>query len=170
MNQRGQVFSLDLIMGMVLVLLAAGFLLVLAEQSFAAQTAQLETDHLFLVASTASELLVTHPDLTCDLMGGSTKLAEVPNCLPASASPTAAQLGIPDEYDFCLTGITGSLKSCATTGPASSIQQVASLDRHVVLLSGTGTISKSNYYGCQNDSPSCPLNEQTVTIQVWRIP
>lgn len=172
MNARGQVFTLDLIVGLVLIILAVGILLQVAERTFAQQSVQMEQDHVYQIASTASQLLVSSPEFTCNLVSGSTLLSEIPNCLPNHFNSTGLpvselreKLGIPITYDFCLSI---GVNPCTDSRPPTSATNVASIDRYVVLLSGN-ELTKERYYYCLNSTPSCSeWTQSKVTIQVWQ--
>lgn len=171
MNSKGQVFSLDLILGFALTILAIGLLFKHAELMNYLQKDNTLQAELFRVGMNASNLLVANPELNCRL-DSSAMIDYLPNCLPTSNSGiarlTRQNLGIPSNYN-CALEIDGVLVSGGdcTSMPLAEEPNVFSIDRKVVSL-GSDAISKSDFDKCVNALAGCPLSSATVNLKVWK--
>ncbi|KHO55716.1 MAG: hypothetical protein J4478_04660 [Candidatus Diapherotrites archaeon] len=160
MNSKGQLFSLDLVIALALIVLAVGLLYRNAELfQYANKDSAIQAE-LYRVGLNASNQLVGNPQLNCALseLGPPTGLIEfLPNCLTVdrtgnlpsgrhvgwgkTAQITKDALGIPDDYSCniefqppLLTPIFIDEKGCDDSYATAGAENIFSIERKVVFL------------------------------------
>ncbi|MFH1586383.1 MAG: hypothetical protein ABID38_00840 [Candidatus Diapherotrites archaeon] len=166
MNKKGQIFSLDFILSLTIIILAIGLMLQFMElQEYNQREAEINNE-LYSVGETATLILMSKPSFlatdneyfSCrmagrDFAGTLTSLAPVMGCIPLFTAPppeleiTKEKLGIPSDYSCNITGngsvsgnITAELNLTANECGAifdGSASNVYSSTRDVVFLNGT---------------------------------
>lgn len=85
MNKKGQIISLDFLISLIAVTLAIGLLIQFSELKTYNEKEEMGWMELKQVAETASDLLVSAPEITCDLLDESDNyLGNLNNCLVMS--------------------------------------------------------------------------------------
>ena len=182
--KKGQIFSLDLLFAMILIVLAIGTTIQLLEQnSFNSKEFQ-EKMKLKQIGETAAELLLTNPIIICEEVSESGLLLKyVNNCIPkinaAPARITLEDMGIPNGYNCkidneAISAGTWQTNCIQTTLPEKD--NIYSTQRKILLYSGTGSpeqkkqIKKVDLETCMGLTVegTCKLNESVLTLWVWK--
>ena len=181
MNRKGQIFSLDLLMSLVVAVLALGLLVQAMEINAYETKEQSLNEELKIIGETAADLLVSNPNIVCaliDNVANEITLDSLPNCLVLCSPPCPPadpqgeaigfwknrkdktvimkeDLGIPTGYD-CMIDIDydGSERvasQCADEEPPSDIKNVYSAQRNVVVYTNS-------------DNPLVPKTELYICI------
>jgi hypothetical protein len=165
MNSKGQIFSVDFVLSMILIVLAIGTTLAFLELNAHALKEDEEMRELKAVGETASDLLVSNPEIVCRLVDNSNALIDyLPNCIPNDGEITKEKLGIPDSFEceIEIPGFAGN-NECDST-PAS--ENSYSVKREIV-INPTENLSKKNFNSCTEEQ-ICVLTRQTATLTIWR--
>lgn len=167
--QKGQLFSLDFLVSLIVVMLAIGLVFQFSEL----QTYDLKDKMLFdetkRVAETASNMLVGNPAILCKLVeeGTANQISYLSNCIDSSnpSALTKNNLGIPAAYNCNADGIT--ITDCSSI-PTSAAKNSYSVKRTILLHSGN--LSKKDYDNCINlPSGTCTaFTEKEVTLTIWK--
>jgi|SRR3989344_3125044 len=185
MNKNGQIFSVDFLISIMVVVLAIGLLLNFYELTVHAQTEQAVNDELRIAAEKASDLLVSNPEIICELYESSgapsiptTFIMYLPNCIPAGNSPkaiTKEKLGLSDEYGCELSGVGVSIlrKPGCEDDPVPSDRDIISVKRKIYVTAAPAQasnekIKKDDYLKCINKEADCPIAGIDVTMKVWK--
>ncbi|MFH1256146.1 MAG: hypothetical protein V1494_02530 [Candidatus Diapherotrites archaeon] len=183
-KEKGQIFSLDFILSMVLVMLALGLMFQFMEaNAYSFKKAELD-EELNAVGETAAYLLVTNPAITCDLVDASDlKIGELNNCLARNNNLqiTGEKLGLPTSFNYCLTsdGVPGdsihpsSYTDCtASSLPPSGVKDVFSAKRKIIVYKPNGenkdSFPKSELLDCRINRNCQKIYFRTLTLKVWR--
>ncbi len=159
MNRKAQIFSLDFLFSLAIMVLVIGFILMFLDLSLAAQKDEMIWTELKETGNTASNLLVGNPKITCDLVDVSgDKIMEMPNCVNKSASFSRTDLGIPSASEGyqCRITIGSWVAPACNTSPPSSASNIYSTQR--IVISSNGDVRKD----------SIPSNHEIAEIKVWR--
>jgi len=164
---------------MVAVTAAIGLLLHSIEVNAYSQKEQQLQDELKQVAETAADLLVSNPDIVCELMNNSESvhIAYLENCIPKiNAGPrriNKAKMGIPDGFGCKIDKEGPELQTdgCEKGPLSDDIENIYSTTRQIVspTQSNKKTVTKEQLEICMgNVSGTCDLIEDTVTLWVWK--
>lgn len=176
--QKGQLFSLDFIISMVAVTAAIALLIHGIEVNAYSQKEQELHNELKQVAEAAADLLVSNPDIVCELVenaGG--EISSLNNCLPLidQLRISKTNLGISGDFKCELTKVSGGQDldsdSFDCKDDASTAENVASIERQVVVFDGGGQsykITKAELEACLNKQPACELSEAKIRLKVWK--
>ncbi len=194
LNQKGQIFSLDFILSLAIIILAIGMMLQFMElQEYNQREAEIQNE-LYSIGETASLLLVSNPAFTCQMTNTieTVDLMPVMGCILIGAPPsheiTRDGLGIPSDYscEIYAEGITrydggapsGDISSniiteCTDDFGTANPDNYYSSEREVVFVAATSSenIHKSElYHECVKGEPplSCGLESGTIEIRVWK--
>jgi len=182
-NSKGQIFSLDLIIGFALTLLAVGLLFKHAEIMNYIQKDDTLQAELYRVGLAASNNLVGNPAYDCNLAdaSGLQGIDYLPNCIRPGLTLSKEMLGIPEgfncrvtlDYDRSAGAFDfreGGAAGCGDSPPAGNVQNIFSIDRKVALLlkPPQSSISKQELEDCMNQAPGCLLAEGSVNLKVWK--
>jgi len=177
LDKRGQIFSLDFLISLIALTLALGLLIQFAEIKTYNENEELQWLELKGVAETAADLLVSNPDIVCELKDeGGSPLHSLMNCLPHINSLRISQqwMAISADYD-CLIETPGAgqqlhPQSYDCKGDPTGSENVYSVDRKVVIFNGGNRyqISKGELEDCLKSDPNCKMYEQTVRLRVWK--
>lgn len=181
MKQNGQIFSLDFLISLALVILAIGMamqFLELKEYETKDYTEQMELER---IGNTAAELLVSNPEIVCELTDNtrSTVLGHLQNCIPKINSEgdriKKGELGIPAGFECWIYNDNDFRTDCIMQEPDASVRNIFSAQRKIVFYKHTGgggqpakkKVTKGQLEACLNGS-ECDLIQQTVTLKVWK--
>jgi hypothetical protein len=179
MQSKGQLFSLDLIIAVALVILALGLLYRQAELFQYFQKDDTMQAELYRIGLNASNQLVSNPSIACPLSGSGPTLDYLPNCLPKNQSllnkASKINLGIPGNFDCYISTVShaiGQYTGCKNL-PPSNAKNVFSIERQVVFMNGasSASISKKELDDCIKSTAAFPctaLEKDTLTLQVWK--
>ncbi len=179
-SQRGQLFSLDIILGAVLFTLVLGLLLGQSELWISSQHQSRETAELHAMSLLASNALVSNPILSASDGVGVVNLRCAPaewaahndiswveNCAWFDSSKnysiSSSGLGIPAGYGF-LIAFSNPPFVLPSGQQVPANKAFASVDRNMLIFASNpsaGMISSCFVNGCPN-------NIQSVRISVWR--
>jgi len=192
LNNKGQLFSLDLIIAIAIVIFAIGLLYRQAELfQYFSKDSDLQSE-LYRIGLNASNQLVSNPAIVCQLDDSAGNTIDfLPNCFPQVINPagmcppgqqmngvTMESLGIPEGYGCYVeiqAGFSGAgkhcgVKVCDNQSPDSTVKNVFSIERRIILSKtwmGSG-VSKKDFDDCISGSSSCVLKEATLSLQVWK--
>ncbi|GEM_PF-4475983 len=160
---KGQLFSVDFLLAIAIVMLAVGVQLKLMQtHAFDAHQSYNQTE-LEAIGNTAVVLLLTNPTITCQVTNTTgAPLFHQPNCINTNITLTKSQLGIPSEYDYRITGITFTGSDART--PAATQENIYALDLNTLV--NAGPIFKSTLNTCIQTG--CPANRSRITLEVWK--
>lgn len=176
LNQKGQLFSLDLFIAIVVIVLAIGLLMQQFETLTYRQNSALSTRELQEVARVAAQKLVTSPELVCNLMGtgrAEPLLDALPNCWPQTLPDQTtidSVLGLKPRFNYCIVlGSTAVGSPCPNPLDASN---VVAIERSIVQLNSGGSISKKEFMNCleEDDRTKCTTfgASQSLVLKVWQ--
>ncbi len=166
MRSRGQIFSLDFLLSLVLAVLAIGLVLQFFElQSYDQKDLQLRAE-LETIGFGASDLLVSNPDVVCILTDtGGIQRGTLPNCLSeGGAEITKQNLGIPTAYECSISGVAAS--GCNAT-PSAATANIFAIKRKVVTYS-LRQVPKAELEKCMLSLGGCNLVPLEVELRVWK--
>lgn len=196
MNNKGQLFSLDLIIAIALVILAVGLLYRQAELfQYFSKDSDIQSE-LYRIGLNASNQLVSNPAIVCELVDAASPpnvIGYLPNCLapiinnggncPAGLQElgiTKSSLGIPEGYDCSIDFKFGKsneqclIKLCNANSSSAS-ENVFSIERKIVRKTASAkdndwkdrTFSKADFDSCVRGSCTA-LEESSFILQVWK--
>jgi len=174
MKIKGQIFSIDFLLSLIIVVFAIGLLVQLIElNAYDLKEKELNRE-LEGVALTAGSRLVNSEKISCELVTSApaplTPPQYVMNCIDRAKAGTVTKndLGIPTDFDcnISIDGITGIPFNNCNTAVTGLEKNIAGIDRNVVLHSGS--LTKSELEKCLGDLPGCTLTEGTAKVLVWR--
>ena len=141
MNARGQIFSLDFLFSVGVMVLALGFVLLFMDLNAASQKDEMLWLEVKTVGERASNLLVASPDIGCAIDS-----IAVSNCIDTVGleANTKGKLGIPDSFGYRLE-IEGVASPLGDEIPDAA-QNVYSTARYVVLEPSPGEAVKATLY------------------------
>lgn len=176
MNRKGQMFTVDLVFSLILLMLALGYVFRIAE----ANNYKMKEDELFMdlqrIGTAASERLVSNPDFICKVDFGA---GSVPffNCIVGNRVSGAdrGDLGIPNGYAFELLRKDGAVFNHIAGGNAPLFdpdnpraQNLYSETRKVLYFSGGNDPTKSQIDVCMDPLQGCSGEEKYLMVKVWR--
>ena len=150
MNSKAQIASLDFILSVVLVVVALGLVMQTIEVNQYTMKEMEIHNELERIGETAADILVSHPDFTCDLYNhsGNIEIGELQNCVEKKTTVTKRQLGIPTGYDYAERLAVFWLPGNSTTNP----------------------LTKTKIINCQTNNCPGNLAKRVLKIKVWRTP
>jgi len=168
---RGQVFSLDLVLALALLVLSIGIIFQQTELFLYNQKDLEESRSLEIIGESASNMLVFSPEIVCELVSGGSVVDYLNNCIPDDCSTVSGPaLGLSSDYSYNVSGAV----SCGTPFNASLIEgPVYSVDRTVVLSSGK-EVTRKEFNECNAEmSPNCVFGSpasapKKITLTIWR--
>jgi len=171
-NNKGQVFSLDLIIAMTVLVLGIGLLIQFSETRIYEQKENMLWKELESKGQTASALLVSNPEIICSLVDEevpANTIGHMENCINTSLGIdgriTKENLGLPSEYEFDISGNGISVSSASS----ANAKNVFSETREVFLYAGfigSGVVTKTELEGCMSGG-AC-VSPEEITISIWR--
>jgi len=190
MKQRGQVFSVDFLISVMVIVLAIGLLLNFYELSVHAQMESNLSSELRNVAERAADLLVYSPEFTCELWedAGETsqRIMYIPNCLVKGDSGNSgkeiikAKLGLVGfQCEVSGKGEINAIHNPSNTGceddPPDATEII--VVKRTVYVTNKGTkgnerILKQDYNECIKEGCNTGNRElrgpYEITLKVWR--
>ena len=165
MNQKAQMFSLDAVLSLILVMLALGLIFAIQDTSAYNLKEQQVFAELQSVGRGVSTFLVASPDLTCELKDAQGRtLYSLTHCLDSGKQITAQALGLPAGFDFKIEGLTNPIGS----NVPSTADFVYSETRTMVVHAGS--ITKAQLEACKTGQAGCALGQpKAVVLKVWRV-
>lgn len=173
MNSKAQIASLDFILSVVLVVVALGLIMQTIEVNQYTMKEMEINNELERIGETAADILVSHPDVTCDVynQGGTIKIAELQNCVMKKYVPslTKSLLGINNDYDCKIEGITiNQGNPCANTAPNN--KQIYSADRLIMSWNPAGNVlTKKQIIKCMNGHGCGQFQPTVMTLKIWKV-
>lgn len=181
MDKKGQIFSLDFLLSIILVVLALGLILNTMELNVYNMKEEEMKRELRTIGETAADLLVSSPDIVCQLVDiNDNNIDYLRNCIPKINAEAYRidldDLSIPAGYNCKIENeaiSAGSWQTKCITTPLPDVDNIYSAERIIVLYSGTGSpiekkkISKDKLENCMRGG-SCPLNQSKLTLWVWK--
>ncbi len=198
MDKKGQIFSLDFLLSIILVVLALGLILNFMElHEYNMKEEELRIG-LNAVGETAADLLVSGPDIVCELVdtyNESTgkyyninnpnvkRIGYLANCIPkinaVAFRITKEDLAIPGGYKCKIDNAAiraGELQTGCGDALQPDVDNIYSAKRIIVLYSGTGSpadkkkIAKKDLEECMKsgEGAGCPLKQSEITLWVWK--
>lgn len=167
-SSKAQLFSLDLVISMILIVLVIGVLV----HSFELRSYDLREKsnlaELGAVSSQASSLIFESSPFACTFLYDGASFI-MPNCLDTSASFNKVDLGLSDFKCNISVPISVSISTdCTDLIPDyqdASITNFLTIERNVVFTSGD--VSYSEFYDCRKNQ-SCVLEEGSFILRVWK--
>jgi hypothetical protein len=159
-NQKGQIFSLDLLLALTALIVCIGLVLQTYELTSYDAKESMIWQKLNLTGQAAAERLVTDEDIACDLgVNG----FETVNCLDSTklGRIDKSALGIPADYGCRIEGV--SIANCNDSLPAEAAN-VFSITRAVLVES---SLNKTALYSCIYGA-TCNLEPKEITVSLWR--
>lgn len=173
MKQNGQVFSLDFLLSIVLVLLAVGIIMQFLELKTYETKEFSQQQELERIGNTAAELLVSNPAIVCELkdVAGNT-IGTLQNCLATTPSLLKKEnLGIPSSYSCNIsasgTGVVINSDECNSILDSSTQPNIFVSTRKIVFQQAGRQVQKSELQNCINGA-GCSLKNGEITIKVWK--
>ena len=190
MHNKGQIASLDFILSVILVVVALGLTMQIIETNQYTMKEMEVYNELARIGETAADILVSHPDFTCDLSDElNNQIGELQNCLhKKNLTLTKEKMGILDgaEGYKCRIEIinpdgSGGSIGLLTDNPCKDNDPSAdaySTTRRIVYVQqgwGPGGIGNGSYVfkskliqECMTNSPQCKLKEKIMTLTIWK--
>lgn len=178
LNGKGQIFSLDFIFSVMVMVLAIGLAIQMVEvNQYTSKEIEVQ-ENLARIGETAADMLVSHPDIACDLVGSldggitySPAGTDAINCISWKNSQIKKEtLGIPDNYG-CWVGFSDSSLSIenneCTSMDFKSKEDVYSASRYGIYSPRADGVDKKEIQKCMNND-SCGFEEKILTIKVWK--
>lgn len=165
---KGQIFSLDLIISIAIIILAIGLLLRFAEVNAYNLKDEEIRKELELVGFSAIDRLGNDPVLNCvleDSVGAS--IGKIPNCISQGTDISKTDLGIPDSYNCRLTSSNlSSIGQCDGT-PAAEVENVFGMKK-TILISAAAATTKAELEDCLEGNCNGVLMAEVIELQVWK--
>ncbi len=175
MKNNGQIFSLDLLLSIVLVIVAIGLAMQYLELKQIEAKERFDQMELERVGNTAAELLVNNHEIICSLVdNASTPIGTLANCLnqPTIITKiTKSMLGIPNNYSCRIEINDTVVLSGDCTGDATDAKNVFAAERKIVLnnTSQAPDVSKDDLYECMSRNlAACELAYASVELKAWK--
>jgi uncharacterized protein (UPF0333 family) len=182
MDKKGQIFSVDFLISVIVIVLAIGLLLNFYELTVHAQAERNSADELKIASERAADLLVSSPELVCELVesgDGTNHIMYLPNCLVTENSEkeiTKEKLGLIG-FSCNLSGpgagglINQTGVGCTDTFPGD--KDVVAVKRTIYLTmsneEGNQEIKKDEYLGCINATSGCSIEGRLeIYLKVWK--
>ena len=186
MKQKGQVFSVDFLISIMVIVLAIGLLLNFYELSAHAQKESKINSELRSAAERAADLLVYSPDVTCELWDTGSpaqRIMYIPNCLVKANNGkelTKAKLGLGGfNCEVSGTGEISAVNNPSDTGcrgNSTGVTEIIVVKRMVYVTNneaaGNERILKQEYNDCIKNgctaSSGVIRGPYEITLKVWR--
>lgn len=176
MKQKGQLLSLDFLLAIALVILGFGVIIKFSEMAVFEWQEQQEWLETETYGQNAVLLLLSNPQLTCEIKAwNDVNLGEhVNNCIDISPSHdiNQAALGLPDDWNYNIFNRTDGSLIRGTRDPSDSSPRIFSVDINAIVFSGK--IPKNVLYKClkkknwEGTPYACPLAEKQVWVRIWK--
>ncbi|MFH1239986.1 MAG: hypothetical protein V1672_02110 [Candidatus Diapherotrites archaeon] len=180
MNSKAQIASLDFILSVVLVVVALGLTMQTIETNQYTMKEMEVHNELARIGETAADILVSHPDVTCDLLDNSSvKIGELQNCIVKSVfngkthSEIKILLGVPSDYDLRIDLDQGSNFQGNQVNVSNPSESYYSADRLIVFWSPAnqpGIKKQKLYLQCMTGVGCGELQNRALTVKVWKVP
>ncbi|MDO8428106.1 MAG: hypothetical protein Q7S92_02740 [Candidatus Diapherotrites archaeon] len=172
MNDHAQIFSLDAIISLILVIFALGIIFGILETNSYNLKEQQIFEELRIAGRTAANVLIASPELTCTLTNSSgTELFSITHCLDIQKVQgiSTQDLELPSDYQFSIQR-TGILLAGEMIPENSA--HIYSEKRTVFFYDSLAEpITKQKWMECKTGNPACALTEpEEVMISIWRVP
>lgn len=185
--KKGQIFSLDYAISLILILFGLGLII----NYFETKTLDAQENLLLLelenIGKSASNLIVSNPKIVCELIDfGGKKVDSLSNCIPNTPNRlTKTNLGLPNNYNCNMlvgeesatqgTIFLQDFTDCTQTLPFET-KNVYSSTRKIVykdsdndgLADQTYFVTKKELQECINNTTNCPLKDSNITLIIWR--
>jgi len=180
---KGQIFTLDFVIAMAVVVLAIGMVLNFYEMTmYEAKETQIKNELNIIALNAGNNYLLQNP---CNPSpAGSLKFSnqgyELSHCVVTSSFVDTEKddILIPDDVECYITldkdggGAPDEIMSYCPTEPGSSVQNIASIKRKFLAAEGTGVITKKDFEDCIEFRNDCDdIYETTpyeLTVMVWK--
>jgi hypothetical protein len=169
MNKKGQIFSLDFILSLVVVIALLALLFQVFEvTAYEAKQQQVQRE-LMVVGELASERLVTDESIACRLVDDNNNFLpgfELVNCINTSrlAALNKGLIGIPFDFNCQVDGL--ALSGCTDGSPPTEVRDVFEIERRVIL--SPTDFNKTVFNRCVAGL-ACPFADTNITLRVWPI-
>jgi len=166
-GKKGQVFSLDFLISLILIVLAIGIIIQLSEiNSYETKEKQVR-EELEMVGGTAKNLLLTSPSIVCGIADiRDNEIIGYMNGCYCSKPINKEFLGLPEGYNCNISGNAGITTDC-TDNPINAKNVYSAEIKAVFAEGGTTYITKDIYQNCINGN-GCSLKEGTIKLKVWK--
>jgi len=155
--KKGQVFSLDFLLSLALVLLAIGLVIRGIELAKYDQKDEEIYSELRAIAENTGNLLTGNPEINCTVRQLEVSIMNCADTAKINSSNARAKLGIPTEFGFSVINLSATPISAGTQGE----KDFAEVKRKVLLHNGD--ITKQEYNTTfRQQAPA------EVSIRVWR--
>ncbi len=174
--QKGQIYSLDYAISLILIFLAIGLAINFYElQIINAKETQLRQELQNTLDSSAI-LFSTSKDIVCEVVNfEAQRIDYINNCISETPGRlTKANLGLSDDYEcsIVIQSIPAfddmAISGCITTQPSvSGEKQIFTEKKRIVVKHGDHRIYKSKLESCIRGQ-NCELTDSNAIISVWR--
>lgn len=155
-NENGQIFSIDFLLSVVLVMLALALVFQYMElKAYSEKDVEMFED-VKEKALLASDLLTGSNELNCKLDGGNIVL---PNCI-GNVQITADEIGITERFGCFVQGL--KVEGCETDN-SSEAKAYFTVERKIL----QGENVENEIWNCMRGL-ECGLKEKNVKIKIWR--
>ena len=182
--KRGQILTLDLILSLIIVFMSIGLMVHYMELNVNSMKDEEMMRELEVIGLSASERLVSAPDIICQMYEKAPPVAidgyYLPNCIykKTFSDLTRVQLGIPAGYGCELTTTIAGLnnsKDCAqgngSASPIDDASNVFAVNRKIVHVDagGANRVIKDVMEDCiKTGCAGGSVEVGTVTLKVWK--
>ncbi len=154
-NEKGQIFSIDFLLSVVLVMLALALIFQYMElKAYSEKDVEMFED-VKEKALLASDLLTGSSELNCKLDGGNIAL---PNCI-GNEKINAGKIGITEKFGCYVKGV--KVEGCETDESAGA-KVFFAVERKVV----EGQDVETEIWKCMKGA-ECGLHEKDLLVKVW---
>lgn len=158
--KKGQIFSLDFLLSLMLIIVIIGILLNSLELKSYAVKQNFQKQYLYNLAYTASQRLVSSYELACELEDESGNKIDgftLLNCINPNKTITKEALGIPENFKCNISGI--NVQKCNDNIAAD--EEKISIKRKVFIAD---KLTKKEFYGCMQGNICNYEKEIVVTL------
>ncbi|MBN1941283.1 MAG: hypothetical protein JW772_03820 [Candidatus Diapherotrites archaeon] len=179
--RKGQLFSLDLLFSLGIIILGLGMVIQFSETRAYSQKEEMLQNELNVIGDTAASLLISNPDIICELEDGSGNIiAYLDNCINEDkiddlegTGVLGEALGIPLGYDFGIYRTNGNqliYGNPPDIDPMHTPKNVFAEIRTIATLKNPQlTFEKSDFEDCLRNAANCRIEqEREWTVAVWR--
>ena len=161
MAEQGQLFSLDFVISVTLIVLAIAVTVQALELNNYSARQALAYRELRETAGHASQLLASNAAWNCTLELDNGETVPLDNCLDTGKGMDKARLGLPEAFGCRVEGV--EVRGCGETAPREA--EVAGVKRVVVFGS---RLTRDEFRNCRQGQ-ACSLTEpKEVGVSVWR--
>jgi hypothetical protein len=176
MKQKGQLLSLDFLLAIALIILGFGVALKFGQLAIFEWQEKQEIIELETYGKNAVLLLLSNPQLTCEIKNwqGIPLGEHVNNCLDVSPSKDINQavLGLPSDWNFNIFNKTDGVSIRKTRDLSFENQRVFSVEVKAIVHNGAipkgilfDCLKKKDWLGVPLD---CSLQQKTVWVRIWK--